>query len=52
MMLTVLFSYTGHRWQLDMAPYLDDCCRSNSTLFGLDGRLPHLQTRMSFLKPD
>ena len=52
MMFTVLFSYTSHRWQLEMAPYLDDFCRSNNTLFGPDGRLSHLQTRMSFLKPD
>lgn len=52
MMLIVTFSYTAHRRQLKMARYLDDCCWSNGTLFGCDSRLPHLQTRMLFLKPN
>ena len=50
-MLIDTFSYTSHHWQLKMARYLDNYCRSNGTLFHPDSRLPYLQTRMSFLKP-
>ena len=51
MMLIFTLSYTGHRWQLQMARYLDDCRRSNLDLFDPDSHLSHLQTRMSFLEP-
>ena len=51
MMLIVTFSYTGHRWHLEMAQSLDDCCGSNGTLFNPGSDLPHLQTCLPFLKP-
>ncbi len=51
MMLIVTFSHTGHRWHLEMAQSLDDCCGSNGTLFNPGSDLPHLQTCLSFLKP-
>lgn len=51
MMLIVTFSYTGHRWHLEMAQSLHDCRGSGGTLFNPDSDLPHLQTCLPFFKP-
>ena len=50
-MLIITFSHTSHRWQLNVARYLDNRCWSNGTLFRSDSRLTYLRTRMSFLEP-
>lgn len=50
-MLIVTFSYTGHRWHLEMAQSLDDSCRSDGTLLNPDSHLPHLQACLPFLEP-